>query len=184
MKKGDIMKKIIVIYKSNYGSTSKYAHFIADELGCEAIKLNNISLEELKSYDTIIFGGGIYAFKINGLDFIKNNYNVLKNKNIIVWSTGLLEGKKDYLNSIWKHNLPEIVLDNIKVFYMRGGIDYNRLSIKDKMIIRLFGFKIKHSKNPSEDEKNLLQAIDKPVDFCSKKNVADLVAYVNENIEK
>jgi len=171
-------KKVIVIYKSKYGFTSKYAKLISDILKCELISADKVTLDDCKSYDTIIYGGGIYAFRINGLEFIKNNFDELKNKNIVVLATGFMKGKKEYSELVFRRNFPKNISDNIKFFHLRGGFDFSKLSFKDKMIIRLLGFKIKHSNSSSEEEKELLQAMYKPINYCSKENVSELISYV------
>ena len=61
----------IVIYKSKYGSTKKYGKWIADELGCEITDAKDFKTENLKNYDTIIYGGGLYAEVIAGVSLIK-----------------------------------------------------------------------------------------------------------------
>ena len=51
--------KTIVAYKSKSGYTKTYAEWIAQELHCD-IK-ENAELSDLAGYDTIIYGGGMYA---------------------------------------------------------------------------------------------------------------------------
>ena len=81
--------KSIVTYKSKYGSTKKYAEWIAEELNCEAFDLKNIKLDDLIEYDIIIHGGGLYAEIIAGANFYVKNFEKLKDKKIIIYSTGI-----------------------------------------------------------------------------------------------
>ena len=60
----------IVIYKSKYGSTKDYAMWIAEELGCEAKDAKSVKVLDLLAYDTIIYGGGLYAEIIAGVSLI------------------------------------------------------------------------------------------------------------------
>ncbi|MFQ9847639.1 MAG: flavodoxin domain-containing protein [[Clostridium] leptum] len=53
------MKDIVVLYSSRYGSTKRYAEAIAARLHCPA--LDTKRARALSDYETIIFGGGIYA---------------------------------------------------------------------------------------------------------------------------
>ena len=46
-----------------------------------------IKKNELAEYDTIVFGGALYAAGINGLRIIKNNFDVLAGKKIIVFTS-------------------------------------------------------------------------------------------------
>ena len=70
----------IVIYKTKYGSTKTYAEWIAEELCCEAVDAKSVKIEDLLKYDTIIYGGGLYAEVINGVSLITKNIKSLKAK--------------------------------------------------------------------------------------------------------
>ena len=45
----------IVVYESKYGSTEKYAKWIGAELNCKVKRISEVSIEELESYEIIIF---------------------------------------------------------------------------------------------------------------------------------
>ena len=63
----------IVIYKTKYGSTKTYAEWIAKELACDIVEHKSVSVADLEKYDTIIYGGGLYAEVINGVTLITRN---------------------------------------------------------------------------------------------------------------
>ena len=67
------MSKTIVVYKTKYGSTKSYAQWIAEDLGCNFVDAKDIKIDELLQYDTIIYGGGLYAEIINGVSLITKN---------------------------------------------------------------------------------------------------------------
>jgi len=62
----------IVIYKSRYGSTKAYAKWIAEELGCEAVEAKTVKAEDLERYDTIVYGGGLYAEMVHNNKLLNN----------------------------------------------------------------------------------------------------------------
>ena len=51
----------VVIYKSKYGSTGKYAQWIAEELGADIFPSSEIKPEDLRKYNVIIYGGSLHA---------------------------------------------------------------------------------------------------------------------------
>ena len=55
----DDMKKIVV-YTSKTGFAQKYAEWIAEELGCEAVSCKKYA-KSAKDEDLVIYGGGIMA---------------------------------------------------------------------------------------------------------------------------
>lgn len=60
------MKKSLVLYASSSGNTEKVAKVISNELACSSVKLDeefNCNDINLKEYDLIIIGTGIYAGK-------------------------------------------------------------------------------------------------------------------------
>mgnify|MGYP001144650453 CR=1 FL=1 len=63
----------IVVYSSKTGFVKKYDQWIAAELSTEAVPAEDVKPEDLKDYDTIIYGGGLYAVGINGIKLIKKN---------------------------------------------------------------------------------------------------------------
>ena len=72
--------KGIVIYKSKYGSTKKYAEWISERTGFDCVESGKINAKQLADYDTVIFGGGIYASGIAGISFLKKNIVALNGK--------------------------------------------------------------------------------------------------------
>ena len=78
----------MVVYKSKYGSTEKYAHWIAEDVKADIFKADNVKLDILLDYDTIVYCGGLYAGGILGFSLIKKNYAQLKNKKIIIVAVG------------------------------------------------------------------------------------------------
>ena len=80
------MSKALIIYSSPYGTTKEYAEWIAEALNGDIYSINNLNHSILKNYDIIIFGSGLYAGKIKGIDIILKNYETLKNKKLIIFT--------------------------------------------------------------------------------------------------
>jgi len=77
----------IVIYRSKSGNTRKYAEWIAEELGADLLEASRCGIERISQYDTVVYGGGLYATGINGVKLITNNLRRLKGKKIAVFAT-------------------------------------------------------------------------------------------------
>lgn len=170
--------KTVVVYKSKSGYTKTYAEWIAKELGADLKENNKLRIEDVSAYDTIIYGGGMYAGGINGLKFIKYNYEQLKEKNIAVWATGANPGRPEELQAVWeKHFSPE-QLEHIKTFYLRGGFDISLCSKGDKILMNLLKSHLKKKENPTEDDKGIISMCEVPVDFRDKKNIEELCNWV------
>ncbi|MHC1719854.1 MAG: flavodoxin domain-containing protein [Clostridiaceae bacterium] len=176
------MSNTIVIYQSKTGFTKKYAEWIAQELKCEIKGNEKFSLGDIIFYDTIIFGGGLYASGINGIKLIKDNFNVLKNKDLVVFATGVTPPRDEVLAKVWEANFDEEQRNAIKKFYLRGGFDFSKLSAGNKILMSIMKMKLKSEKEPTEDSKGMLEAMDNPVDFTDKENIRPLIKCVEESI--
>lgn len=64
---------------------------------------------------------------------------------------------------------------------MRGGFDYNRLPLIEKMLMKLLRWKIKKKGRGEEltaEETGILTVFDKQVDFTRENNIADIIEYI------
>lgn len=170
--------KIVVVYKSKTGFSRKYAEWISEKLQCDLKENEKLKVDEISGYDTIIYGGGLYASGINGIKLLKDNFERLKEKNLIVYATGASPGRDEEMNQVWAMNFSEEQNRKIKKFYLRGGFDYSKLSMGNKVLMSMLKGKLQSEKNPGEDETGMLAAYDKPVDYTDKENLKELIDYI------
>lgn len=170
--------KAVVIYASKSGFTKKYAEWISKEVNADLFELKNVKADILTEYDTVIYGGGLYAVGINGIKFIKNNMDKLIGKKVAIYTTGATPYRDETVNEVRDINFTVEEQKHIRFFYMRGGFDYNKLKPIDKVLMTLLKLKIKLKKNRIADEKGMLAAYDVPVDFTREKNIKELIEYI------
>jgi len=177
------MAKVLVMYFSKYGTTKKYAQWIAEELNGDIFDIKKINQDILKNYDTIILGSALYAGNIGGLNVIKNNYVKIKDKKIVIFTCGVADySKTENINAIKDriiNELPQKINENIKIFYLRGGINYKKLSFLHKIMMFLMKQMImkKESEEHNEENKEFLETYGKAIDFTNKNNINDLINY-------
>lgn len=173
---------IAVIYKSKYGTTKKYAGWIAIKLDADLYEITDITSADLLDYNTIIYGSSLNMGKIKGLNFITKNYEKIKDKNVIVYAVGLYDNNEDTINKIKEVNFSEEFSNKAKLFYLKGSIDYKNLSLVDKLLMQ--GLK-KSLERKSDDldkiSKELLESFYSKIDYTDKNLIYPLVEYVNEN---
>lgn len=178
------MEKAVVIYKSKYGSTKKYSKWIAEKLNCDLLEEKDVNEKELLSYDKIIFGGGLYASGINGISLITKNFNKIKDKKLVVFTVGLADpDKEEQFTSILEKNFTDEMKEKIKIFHLRGGINYKTLSIvhKTMMAMLISVMKKKKEEELSEDDKLMLETYGKEIDFIDNEKINPIVSYILEN---
>ena len=169
----------MVIYKSKTGFAKKYAQWITEELAADIFDVSKVTSSMLKAYDTVIYGGGLYVVGINGVKYITQNFDILKDKKVIVFATGVSPFREEAISEVRNRNFTSEEQKYLKLFYLRGGFDYSKLRPFDKVLMTLLKWKIKGKKELTPDERGMLASYDKPVDFTRKKNIDEIVTYVN-----
>ncbi|MBO8435430.1 MAG: flavodoxin [Spirochaetes bacterium] len=136
MKKGRIMSKTAVLFRSKYGATKEYSLQLGRSIQAEVVENYGLTPELVKDFDVLILAGGVYAGKINGLDFLKRNYPELQGKRIAVLAIGAAPDSDENTESLYKGNLKG-KLENIPLFYARGAFDKDSLSSMDKLLFSM-----------------------------------------------
>ena len=170
----------IVIYKSKYGSTKKYAEWIAEELSCDAVPHKKIKAEDLAKFDTIVYGGGLYAEMIAGISLITKNLDKLDGKKIAVFTTGItpLDCREYYDDLVLKKNFKPEMLGEIRVFNYLGKMILSELSPVHRAAIKTLKKIMSEKENPTPMEKLLIDLCDTDGDFCDKSAIKGLTEYV------
>lgn len=167
-------KKIAIVYKSKYGSTMKYAGWLAIKLDADLYEESDVGRWDLLKYKTIVFGGPIYNSKIYNLDFILEKYDTIKNKNIIIFCPNLgLQSNKEIIDYNF---VEEEMKKKIKIFFLQGSFDYNELNYVDKLLFRRLLNKKQKENKLSYEHINLEKNID--MDRSNKKSIEPILDYI------
>ena len=178
------MKKAVVVYESKYGSTRQYASWIAAALSCPVYERKNFHPADFALYDVIIYGGGLYAGGISGIKLLTQNWELLKNKQVILFTCGLADPTNpdnvSHIREAMAKMISPEILQSITVFHLRGGIDYSRLSLLHRMMMAMLR-KMLLKKEPGDltsEDRGLLASYGKSVDFSDQKSIAPLIESV------
>ncbi len=172
--------KGIVVYKSKYGATQTYAKWIAEELNFDIKEHKEMSAEKLAQYDTIIYGGGIYAETIAGVTLITKNMEKLKNKKIAVYTTAItpVDCREYYEEMVYNKNFKKG--QNIKVFNFMGKMKMDELTLVHKTAIKTLKKIMSDKENPTKMEKMLVALCDFDGDLTDKNSITPLIEYIKE----
>ena len=175
---------ILVSYGSKYGTTKRYAQWIAEELACDLAGSRELTPERLKPYDVIIHGGGLYAGGLCGINTIAKHFDVISDKQIILFSCGLTDPEDSenvaHIESGLEKVLTPEMREKIRQFHLRGGIDYSRLGLTHKAMmamLRRVMLKKGYDNLRSEDQM-MLDTYGGTVDFTNRESLAPLLNYV------
>ena len=169
-------ENILVVYTSKYGSTRRYAQWIASALHADLFEAKTVDPKILSQYDAVIYGGGLYAGGIAGVKLVTQNTC----KNRIVFTVGLADpNSTDYSAIINKNFTPEL-LEKTKFFHLRGGIDYKKLGPVHKVMMAMM--KTMTQKKPESEkdaeDKEFLKTYNSKVNFEDKKAINPVIDYV------
>lgn len=170
------MKQGIIIYKSKYGASKKYACWLQEMTGFDLREASKDSWKLAASYETILFCGGIYASGIAGLSALKKHWTVWKGKKLLILCVGASPYDEAAFQQIRSHNLTGDLRD-IPLFYGRGAWDESRMTFPDRTLCKMLQ-KSLAKKDPDTWEpwmKALLGSAGQVCDWTDPKYLAPLL---------
>ncbi len=154
-----------IVYKSNTGYTKQYAEMLGKSLKVPVYNLKEAK-SKLKKNDEIVFLGWICATKIQGLSKIKN-YNVK-----CIGAVGVYPAEKNYIESLIQANKV-----NVELFYLRGGLDFNKLTGLKKKVLQFVG-NMMEKENKAENQE-MIKLLKNGANYVSDKNLKPILEYIN-----
>ena len=160
----------IIIYGSHYGTTKQYAEELSKRTNIRAISFKKFN-QQINDYDNIIYLGALYAGGVLGMSKTLKKLNNISNKKIIIATVGLSDpadevNKNNIRNSI-KNQIPKEVFERAKIFHLRGGIDYSKLSFVHKTMMKLLYNAVKNLPEEKQTAENraMIETYNKIVNF-------------------
>ena len=176
------MSRGVILYQSKYGATKKYAQWLVEETGYDCIETKAAKIINLKKYDVVILGGGVYASGIAGLGFLKKNISAFTGKKIAVFAVGASPYDEKAINQIRDMHFKD-ALNEIPLFYCRGAWDEEKMKFLDKTLCKLLQ-KAVAKQNPEEYEpwqKALMCSVGQKCDWTDKTYLEPLINYIRES---
>lgn len=174
------MKRIVIVYHSKYGSTKKYAQWLAQMLDAELLESKKCRIEDLKPYEVIVYAGNIYASSLAGSTLLKKNLNHLDGKRVVFLAVGASPEDPEAIRTLMEHNFAGTRLVDAPVFYVRGAFDMSKMTFLDRSLCGMLKKSVA-KKDPAALEpweKGLLECLDSSSDWTAPENVTPLVEYV------
>ena len=173
--------KPIIIYTSKYGSTEKNANWLAEALKCPAKKLKSISSQELAAYDTIIYGGGLYAGGVAGFKKYLSYIGSAKDKKLILFMVGSTNpaDKKTYAE-VAERNIPAEWKERFQVFALHGDQLFSKMSVLHKLMMRVPKHRMEKVPEAERtgDMKRFLENFGRDVIFTSREQIEPIIEYL------
>ncbi len=180
------VKRIVVLYGTKYGSTKRYAEWIAEITCAEIFEVSTFDQSLLDDYDVVLFGSPVYLGKIKYISFVKRNRRILSTKKVIIFSVTLLPPDDLRQKRIFQRSLPIEVRKNVAYYPLRGVFNFRKLSFVDKLLmseprIRLHvNWWIKRNK----EAKERLVRFYSLLDWTSKDAIEPIVMFAQGDSDK
>ena len=177
-----------VVYMSKYGASEKYAKIIAQNLQADLFNAGEKSLgETLRPYDTIIWGGGIYAGKINGINILSRHIDMLNDRRIIVFSVGNTPADRhDILEKVRNNSISHKQRSKIIFFHFVARANFSSLTLTDRFMFafRRLAIILKPDKFRTDGERLFLSEYGKDSQIIDENATKRLIDTVKHGKEK
>lgn len=172
--------KTIIIYNSQTGFTKRYAQWIAEAAGADCLELSQAKKKSLEAYEAIIFGGWACGGSISKLSWLKGNLDKWVDKKLIVFCVGASPTESPEVEPALKQNFTESELERVRVFYCPGGLDYEKMPVPSKLMMKLFVKMLKTKKDKTEAEQEMIKMISASYDISDQKYIEPILKYLKE----
>ena len=156
----------LIIYGSKHGHAKAYAEEYSKRTGipCE----DYCEVSNIDCLSTVIYFGALYAGGVLGLKKTLDKMN-WDDTRIIVVTVGLSDpdDEKNILNieNAMRQQLTDAVFNKLEIYHLRGGIDYSKLSLVHRIMMRLLYNKAKKTINPDSDTRAMIETYGNKVSF-------------------
>ena len=174
------MGKAIVLYTSRRGSTKQYAEWIAEDLGCEAVPLDEAGKLDLYEYECIVYGGWIRGSGIVGFDKLSKSLDGELLGRLIVYGTGLADETPENYMQVWGFSIGRLDPQNEHkaVLYILGGrYDPAAVTGFDRILMKIMRRVLLSGSTPDArmQADKVRERIDNGVDLVRRENIDSLV---------
>ena len=174
----------IILYGSQYGSTRRYAEKLSEQSGIPAVSYKDAPA--LAGKRTIVYLGGLYAGGALGLAKSLRGFSPQAGQKLLLVTVGLADPKapenREKLRASLQGQLPAALLARAKLFHLRGGIDYQKLSFAHRTVMKLLYHSLRKKPLEQQTAEDLafLESYGKQVDFTDFAALEPILQAVRE----
>lgn len=164
----------VVIYRSKTGFTQRYARWLAQELGCEAVPYDRREKADLAGADTVIYADFLHVGKLKGLPWLAGKLPTLQGKRVAVLAVGACPPEDPGLPAAMDAIFPGGTWAGVARFYCQGGLNYERMGAFDRLLMKV---KCAVEKREAGADGEAYQAITRSFDAAHPSALAPLIAW-------
>ena len=170
----------LVLYTTKHGVTRRYAEQIAEPLNALVKEASCVKISEAKTYDTIVLGCCVYAFRIKGLEFFADHAEELKDKRLVLYTCGVNDPQLPEVRKSLDDQIRKALgdaADRVSVFHLRGRICWQNLGLIERLALKILiaTFKKKPEQQRTLVENQLIENEGGVIDFTDEVDLAPVV---------
>lgn len=164
----------MIIYGSQYGSAKWYAQKLGNRLNMEVLDVTQFK----KGKEPIVFVSSLYAGGFKGAKAFIRTMKRLNIDRFVLVSCGLADPNEESVKEeILRHAHHTFSSFEFQWFGVRGAIDYDRLSKKHRIMMKMLKTVIE-KKGLQEQNKEFLETYGKAVSFCDESRLDEIEAFL------
>ena len=173
--------KTMIVYSSQTGFTKRYAEWLAEETGADAITLAEAKKQSdryFADYDAIIYGGWAMGGKIVNSEWFTQRIPAWRGKKLALFCVGASPNELPEVEAALLNALTDEERKYAKAFYCQGGIAYDRMKLPSKLAMKAFAAMVRNKKDATAQEKDMGEMISQSYDISDKKFIMPIVEYL------
>lgn len=170
--------KLLILYYSKTGFTKRYAQWLGEDLSCDCLPFESRSGVDLSQYDAVAFGSSLRAGKIRKLSWFRKQLPKLKGKRLSVFFTGAMGPDPQAVQKAISQNLTPQEREQVKAFYLWGGLNYDAMEGMDKWMMGVFRKMLQSKKEPTDEDKQAAQMVASSFDKTDRAFLKPLENYL------
>ncbi len=167
--------RTVIFYESKTGFTKKYAEWIAEEIKGDAFPVSEVKKIDLAKYDALVFGGWTFAGSIKGWKEVKKYFESFKGKKVL-FATGSTPPETAEAKVSLEKYRAEAELCSTRAFYLRGGIDYNKMHGMNKVMMKMMSAMMKKQHGEDSEE---YKEVSQNFDGTDRAALKPIIEYLN-----
>ncbi|HVN98120.1 MAG TPA: flavodoxin domain-containing protein [Syntrophorhabdaceae bacterium] len=179
------LKRIVVLYGTKYGSTKRYAQWIAEEVGADIFEISAFDPPFLKHYSTVLFGSPVYMGRIKHISFVKRNWKILCEKKLAIFAVTGVPSNDPRQDKVFRASLPVDIRKKVTYYPLRGAFNYGKLSYIDKILMSGPRIRLQIDWWLKKDEKarEMLARFFSPLDWTDWIAIQPVVSFARQLVQ-
>lgn len=170
--------KTLIVYCSKTGFTKRYAQWLQEDLSCDCVPFDQRGQVDVSQYGAVVFGSSVHAGRIRKLDWLKKQLPALAGKRVALFFTGAMPPEEKTVEQCVVQNLTPQERQQVKAFYLWGGLNYQAMGPVDKWMMGVFRKMLASQKDPSPEDKLAARMVGSSYDKTDRASLKPLEDYL------